>query len=97
MAKKKGKKGKGKKNKKKKNKLNIADMVADVVANLARKSTKKLIKSFGKKAGNLVPPINPANLLAAALETTGKKENQNNSDTNEVKQSIAALTDTEGK
>ncbi|QNF33542.1 hypothetical protein HUW51_12720 [Adhaeribacter swui] len=97
MAKKKGKKGKSKKNKKKKNKLNVADMVADVVANLARKSTKKLLKSFGKKAGNLVPQVNPANLLAAALENTGNKEIKDNSNNNEVKQGIAALTDADEK
>ena len=67
MAKKKGKK-------KKKNKNDIADVISKAIGNLARKSSKKLIKSFEKRTGNLAATIMPGNLLASALSNTGKDQ-----------------------
>lgn len=83
------KKSKSKKNKKKKNKHDIADIISEAIGDLARKSARKLIKSFEKKAGNLGANLTPGNLLALALDNIGKNQSK------EIKQTTDALT--EGK
>ena len=80
---------KSKKGKKKKNKQDVADIVSRAIGKLARKSTKKLIKSFEKRTGNLASKITPVNLLTAALENVGK------SGETDTKQNAPALS--EGK
>ncbi|RDC61630.1 hypothetical protein [Adhaeribacter pallidiroseus] len=79
------KKSKGKKNKN--NKHDFADIISKVIGNLARKSTKKLIKSFEKRAGKLAANVTPGNLLATAFDTAGKNQNK------EVKQNTTAVVE----